>query len=357
MGNQILPSCKQDGDTVKPPPSCRIIAWEVTRRCNLSCKHCRASARDIPYENELSGVEARNLIQSFKGLGSPLVIFTGGEPLLRPDLFELIGLTTSLGLRAALSVNGTLVNDSVAKRIVDSRVSRCSISLDGENADVHDRFRGMPGAFKEALRGISVLKHFGVPVQINTTITAHNAASLPAIFDLCKHLGAVAWHVFLLVPVGRGKDLTVMSPHEYEQVLAWINTISLSSELEIKTTCAPQYNRLHARQQLSHNRADKSVAGHHVGRGCLGGIGFCFISHVGIVQPCGYLELECGNVRKQNFGEIWQNSFVFNQLRNQEKYPGKCGKCSYHAVCGGCRARAYEQSGNYLEDDPVCLFS
>lgn len=331
-------------DACSPP--CRVIAWEVTRRCNLRCLHCRASASDIPYLNELNTEEALKLISSFRGLGSPLVILTGGEPLLRKDIFELIAAVCKANLRAALSVNGTLLSPETASKIKEAGVSRCSISLDGANATSHDSFRGVKGTFAQAIDGVQALKAAGVPVQINTTITEKNLEELPSILALCKLLEAVAWHIFLLVPVGRAAKLKGINPVSYEHALNWIYEQSVSNELEIKPTCAPQYYRLLAEKGHSTQ----------AGRGCLGGVGFCFISHTGIVQPCGYLELACGNIKKQNLKEIWETSGVFLKLRDQAQYPGKCGPCPYHNRCNGCRARALKAHANFLHDDPICLF-
>lgn len=338
------------GLTVKPTPTCRVIAWEVTRRCNLRCLHCRASANDIPYADELDSREALALIKSFKELGNPLIIFTGGEPLLRDDLFELIAAVRGQNMRVALSINGTLLNPSSISKIRMADISRCSISLDGASATRHDAFRGVKGSFDAAVQAAIALEKATIPVQINTTITDKNINQLPAILDLCKGLGAVAWHVFLLVPVGRGAKLKGIDPVTYEQTLAWIYEQAISNPLEIKPTCAPQYYRLLAQKNV------QSLNPHQKGRGCLGGVGFCFISHTGIVQPCGYLELKCGNVREQSLQKIWQNSGVFLKFRDQSQYPGKCGKCNYHSLCSGCRARALKADGNYLGDDPICLF-
>lgn len=325
-------------------PPCRIIAWEVTRRCNLACVHCRASAKDIPYSRELNKAEALNLIRNFNELGRPLVIFTGGEPLLRPDLFELIRAVRENGQKVALSTNGTLISPAVIAEIKALEVSRCSISIDGASSAAHDGFRGVPGAFELALKGVRQFRCADIPVQINTTITYENFQELPAIFELCKQLGVAAWHVFLLVPVGRGTVLQSISPSVYEQALVWIYKQSQTTEIEIKPTCAPQYNRL----------LSQKATGGRVGRGCLGGMGFCFISHTGMVQPCGYLQLNCGNVREMPLSEIWRNAPVFRQIRDVSAYSGPCGKCRFRHQCGGCRARAYAYSGDYLSSDPIC---
>lgn len=331
-------------------PACRVIAWEVTRRCNLRCLHCRASANNSPYADELDTSQALTLVKSFKELGNPLIIFTGGEPLLRDDLFELIAAVREQNLRAALSVNGTLLDLYNISGIKTADISRCSISLDGASATTHDELRAVEGTFNAALQAANSLKKANIPLQINTTVSDRNIGELPAILELCKKLGVVAWHIFLLVPVGRGIKLKGIDTATYEQTLTWIYEQSISNELEIKPTCAPQYYRLFAQKN------NQSHLPHQVNSGCLGGVGFCFINHTGIVQPCGYLELNCGNVREQSLSEIWKKSDVFLKLRDRSQYLGKCGKCNYHSQCTGCRARAFKADKNYLGDDPICLF-
>lgn len=341
-------------------PQCRLVAWEVTRSCNLACKHCRAEAHPEPYEGELSTSEAKALIDTFPKVGKPIIIFTGGEPMLRPDVYELVAYAKSKGLICAFAPNGTLITEETATRIKDSGISRCSISIDGADADSHDAFRGVPGAFVASMAGIEHLRKAGVPFQINTTVTKTNLGSFRNIFDLCKRIGATAWHIFLLVPMGRAASLAgeVITAHEYEDVLHWLYEFRKSTDMQLKATCAPHYYRI--MRQRAHEEQVKVTAQTFgmdaMTRGCLGGIGFCFISHTGQVQPCGYLELNCGNVRERPFPEIWQNSEIFLNLRNPEKYEGKCGKCEFHRVCGGCRARAYSMSGNYLGPEPLCTW-
>lgn len=341
-------------------PPCRIIAWEVTRSCNLACKHCRGEAHPEPYDGELTTPEAMALIDSFSATGNPIIIFTGGEPMMRPDIYQLIEYASGRGLTCAFAPNGTLITPETARLIKNCGVERCSISIDGSDAASHDSFRGIPGAFDASLRGIEYLKQAGVPFQINTTVTRDNLDNFKNIFNLCERIGAAAWHIFLLVPMGRAARLAdqVISAEEYEAVLHWLYEFRKSTSMSLKATCAPHYYRI-MRQKA---RAEKiKVSPQTFGmdamtKGCLGGTGFCFISHTGQVQPCGYLELNCGNVREQPFPEIWQHSEIFRNLRDQGQYEGKCGYCEYHKVCGGCRARAYSMGGNYLREEPLCLY-
>ncbi len=342
-------------------PAARLIAWEVTRSCNLACKHCRAEAHLDPYPGEFSTEDAKALIDTFPDVGSPIIIFTGGEPLLRPDIFELVRYARSKDLRCVMAPNGTLVNDDVAQKIKESGISRCSISIDGPEAISHDFLRGVPGAFEGALAGIEALKRAGVEFQINTTVTRGNFSSFKDIFKLAEQLGAAAWHIFLLVPTGRAAQLgaEVISGEEYEEVLNWFYDFRKTTNMHLKATCAPHYYRIMRQRAKEEGLAvtPQTFGMDAVSKGCLGGTGFCFISHTGQVQPCGYLELDCGQIRETPFPEIWRNSPQFANLRNREAYKGKCGPCEYHNVCSGCRARAQTMSGDYMAEEPLCAYT
>jgi len=341
-------------------PQLRLIAWEVTRSCNLACKHCRAEAHPEPYEGELTTAEAKALIDTFPEAGSPIIIFTGGEPLMRHDLFELIPYAKSKGLRCVLAPNGTLLTAENAARIKEAGIERCSISIDAPDAAGHDAFRGVPGAFEASLRGIGHLKSVGLEFQINTTVTKDNLHQFKDIFHLAEDLGASAWHIFLLVPTGRAAELgaQVITAQEYEDVLNWFYDFRKTTKMQLKATCAPHYYRI-MRQRAKEEGipvTPENFGLDAMTRGCLGGTGFCFISHVGQVQPCGYLELDCGNIRTTPFPEIWRASKQFLQFRDQKQYEGKCGVCEYHKVCGGCRARAHSMDNNYMGEEPLCTY-
>jgi AdoMet-dependent heme synthase len=338
----------------------RLIAWEVTRSCNLACIHCRASAQNRPYEGELNTDEALAFLDNVATLGRPIIILTGGEPLLRPDIFEIAAYGKAKGFRMTMAPNGTLITPEKARQMVTSGIERISISLDGATAASHDAFRQVPGAFDGALRGIACARDAGLEFQINTSITQQNLEELAAIQKLAVDLGAVAHHIFLLVPTGRGKDLAgqAISAQQYEQTLHWFYEQKDQVPLQLKATCAPHYYRiLRQRARAEGKKVDVQTFGlDAMTRGCLGGIGFCFVSHVGQVQPCGYLELDCGNLRRQPFREIWETSEIFRKLRDPSLYQGKCGQCEYLRVCGGCRARAFESTGDYLAPEPLCLY-
>ncbi|MBW1777253.1 MAG: heme b synthase [Deltaproteobacteria bacterium] len=338
----------------------RLVAWEITRNCNLACLHCRASATCGPYTGELDTEAALALVDQIAQTGSPIVILTGGEPLLRQDIFEVAAYGTEKGLRMVMAPNGTLITGEIARKLAGAGIKRVSISLDGAAAEIHDRFRGVKGAFDGALRGIGYLKDAGVEFQINSTVTQINLNEIPKIQDLAVALGAVAHHIFLLVPTGRGKYIldSAITADQYESTLNWFYDQRSKTPLQLKATCAPHYYRI-LRQRAKTDGTKVTFQTHGldaVTRGCLGGVGFCFISHRGIVQPCGYLHLDCGDVTKTPFPEIWNHSEIFLTLRDFSKLKGKCGVCEYRKVCGGCRARAYEATGDYLAEEPLCNY-
>ena len=362
----------------------RLVAWEITRRCNLACPHCRASAIDEPYEGELSTSECFSVIDDIAEVGRPTIIFTGGEPLLREDFFDIAAYARAQGLGVAIGSNGTLLDERIATKMKNIPISRLGVSLDFPEARDQDQFRGMPGAFEATLRGMEVCRRHGIEVQINSTITKLNVHHLDQLLTLALKCGVVAFHPFFLVPTGRGKNMKAweLSPQEYEHTLRWIyhRQVELGEQIFLKPTDAPHYVRVmlevgqegvlrgrgipekssiflgFPRRVPSRIEDSAGCKMNSITRGCLAGIGFCFISHVGRVQGCGYLDVEAGNLREQKFGDIWQNSPLFGELRDYSKIKGKCGLCEYKTVCGGCRARAYEATGDYLEAEPCCIY-
>ncbi len=341
-------------------PTLRLVAWETTRNCNLACVHCRASATSGPYTGELDTAAALALLDQIAEVAKPIIILTGGEPLLRPDIFEIAAHGTARGLRMVMAPNGTLVTAGMASKMVESGIKRISISLDGASSQTHDRFRGVPGAFDGALRGIKAAREAGLDFQINTTVTQTNLDQIPKILALAQELGAVAHHIFLLVPTGRGKYIVdqAIDARQYEDTLNWFYDQRDKTGLQLKATCAPHYYRI-LRQRARAEGIKVTFQSHGldaVTRGCLAGTGFCFISHRGIVQPCGFLDLNCGDVTRSRFDEIWSNSEIFAKLRDLDSLEGKCGRCQYRRVCGGCRARAYEATGNFMAEEPLCLY-
>ncbi|MDW7732854.1 MAG: heme b synthase [Methanolobus sp.] len=342
---------------VKAP---RLIAWETTAGCNLFCRHCRGASTSERPEGELATKEAMQFIDEIAQMGKPILILSGGEPLVRDDIYELAEYATEKGLHVALATNGTLVTPEVALKLKDVGVRRISISLDGSNSRTHDDFRCMPGAFEGAMRGIDAIKKAGIGFQINTTITKRNLQEIPSILEMATEIGADALHIFLLVPTGRGKELEEeeIPPVEYERVLNWFYDQQKTAKIQLKATCAPHYFRI-MRQRAKKEGAEVTVKTHGyeaMTKGCLGGTGFCFVSSIGEVYPCGYLPALAGSTKEKSFKDIWENSKVFNDLRDVCKLKGKCGDCEYNKVCGGCRARAYAATGDYLSEEPYCIY-
>jgi radical SAM protein with 4Fe4S-binding SPASM domain len=315
-----------------------IIAWETTAACNLSCSYCRASASPDPDPDELSTEEALAFIEQAAPY-RPMLILSGGEPLLRPDVFRLARAAADMGIRVSLATNGTLLSPEVADRIVNAGIGRVSISLDGASAERHDLLRGN-GSFRRAMLGIECLRG-KVDFQINFTVSRKNQDQVTDVLRLAERLGAKALHFFFLVPTGRGREEDVISALDQEKLLEMIDRQTEATRLEVQVTCAPQY------AWISRPKEGKGRAG-----GCLAGRSFVFLSRIGDVYPCGYLPLRTGSIREKSFGEIWERSPVLLALRARD-LKGKCGGCSYREVCGGCRARAFAE-GDLMGSDPLC---
>jgi heme b synthase len=335
----------------------RLIAWEVTRSCPLACKHCRAAARNRPYEGELSTDEGRRLLENIARLARPTIILTGGEPMLRDDVYDLAAHADGLGLPVVMAPCGRMVDRKAVERMKQSGIRCISISLDGATPESHDAFRGVDGAFDMACRAAEAARRGGLAFQINTTVTRANRDDLPAIRDLAVRLGAEVFNPFLLVPTGRGKDLAgqELSAAEYERTLAWLADQDRDGPIRIRVTCAPHYSRL---QMQRAKRAGEAIEpSPPFSRGCMGGKTFAFISHTGKVQICGFLEEEAGDLREVDldFARIWRDSALFAAVRNVDGYGGRCGACEYRLVCGGCRARAYAFTGDVLAEEPFCV--
>jgi heme b synthase len=302
------------------------------------------------------------LIDEIAAFSKPVVILTGGEPLLRKDIFEIAAYGNQKGLRMVMATNGTLITEGIAGKMLEAGIKRVSISIDGLDAKSHDAFRGVDGAFAGAMAGIETMKKAGIEFQLNTTVTLTNLHQVKGILDLAIRLGAAAHHIFLLVPTGRGKEMADqgLPPLDYENTLNWFYEESLRCPIQLKATCAPHYFRVfHQRKGKTWGKpkeTNSAGALHAMTRGCLGGSSFCFISHTGQVQPCGYLEIDCGQVKEKAFRDIWENSPIFQDLRDLDRYKGKCGRCEFIKVCGGCRARAYEATGCYLDEEPLCIY-
>jgi len=361
---------------MKAPPL-RLVALEITRRCVLACRHCRGDSRDEFYSDELSLDEIRRILGGIAGFARPIIIITGGEPLTRPDVFDIASYSSAHGFRTVLATCGHTLDDVTVVKLLESGVSRISVSLDGGSAETHDGFRGVDGAFERALEGIEAARRHGLDFQINSTLTTLNIGELEALHDLAVEIGAVAFHPFLLVPMGRGRGLAeyALTGEEYEKALERIADTASTSPIEIKPTCSPHYARV-IRQRASRSRPEEEAAAIDAGnphvpaadtfrgrfamtKGCLGGWSFAFVSHVGKVQMCGFLEIEAGDLRAEgyDFRRIWEESDFFREIRDLDSYHGKCGVCEYRRVCGGCRARAYYVNGDYLGEEPDCVYT
>jgi len=344
----------------------RLVFWETTTACNLECIHCRRlDVSQSLSKDDLTTDESLQLIDSIREIGTPILVLSGGEPLVRPDIFDIAKYATNKGLITALATNGTLINDEIALKIKESGIHRVSISIDGADSNIHDNFRGIKGSFAQAINGLNILKSRGIGVQINSTIAKHNAFAIEKIYELAIALGADALHFFMLVPVGCGVNIVQshqLEAKKYEELLGWIFEKSLENKIQIKATCAPHYFRIMKQKQkqlppLKKETQDRPKhAMSAITKGCLAGTAVCFISHKGDVFPCGYLPVSAGNIRNEALEDIWNNSSVFIRLRNSKNLTGKCLQCEYHNVCMGCRARAYYQSGDYMAEEPFCIY-
>jgi radical SAM protein with 4Fe4S-binding SPASM domain len=363
-------------------PPLRLLFWETTAGCNLECSHCRRL--DVSHElmrTDMTTVQARQMIDELAAFARCILVFSGGEPLMRPDVFDLAAHARAKELLIALASNGTLIDWPTARRIADTGFHRVSVSLDGADAATHDSFRKLPGSFRLAIEGLRNLREVGVSTQVNCTIARHNAHQLGDVLKLAESLGADAMHYFLLVPVGCGEQIAddqMLDGPQVEQRLREIYDLEQATTLQVKATCAPHYYRVIRQEAKAKRRRDEEIADSAelstphsalsthssahaamgaVTKGCLAGTAVCFVSHEGDVFPCGYLPVSAGNVTKQSLAEIWAGNSVFASLRDPGLLEGKCGCCEYKNVCAGCRARAFYQFGDFLAEEPYCEFT
>ncbi len=335
----------------------RRVYWETTAGCNLRCTHCRRTdvlAKGSP--DELSTEEGRRFIDELASLGKPVLIFSGGEPLFRRDIFDLISHAKNAGLPVALSTNGTLVDEKTARRIRECGVYYASISLDGARPATHDVFRG-GGNFDRALRGFRHLREAGIKVQINFTVTRQNVGEMEEMYQWVASLGAAALYLFLLVPVGCGVEIAdsqMLDTREVDRWLEWVHGKDKQGSLPVKAICAPHYFRIE--RELAEEGDKAGARGSESRRGCLAGIHMAFVSHKGDVFPCGYLPVPAGNIRQSPFQAVWEGSPTFQKLRDPALLEGRCGLCPYKVVCGGCRARGYYARQDILAEEPYCVY-
>lgn len=324
-----------------------IVSWMTTNQCNLKCRHCYQDAGSKK-ENELTTSEAKKLIDEIARAGFKIMIFSGGEPLMRPDIYSLVAYAAGAGLRPVFGTNGMLITEEAAIKLKDCGAAAMGISLDSLNEYNHNFFRGNREAFHLTLEGISNCRKAGLPFQIHTTVMDWNQEEVCDIIDFSVNLSAAAVYLFFLIPVGRGKFLeeTSLKVMEYESLLQTIMAKQKEVPIDIKPTCAPQFTRV-AKQMEVNTRFM---------RGCLAGLSYCVVSPVGIVRPCAYMVEEAGDIREKPFDEIWKNSTLFENLRSKH-YKGTCRDCVYGEMCGGCRARAgYYHGGDYMAEDSYCAY-
>ncbi|QGH35850.1 TIGR04053 family radical SAM/SPASM domain-containing protein [Gracilibacillus salitolerans] len=350
-----------------------IVIWEVTRACALKCLHCRADAQYHRDPRELNFDEAKHLIDQIQSMNNPLLVFTGGDPLEREDLLDIVQYAVEKGVRVSMTPSATPnVTKEVMKKAKDVGLSRWAFSIDGPNKEIHDFFRGTAGSFDRTIEAINYLHELGMPLQINTVISKYNIDYLEEMKELMEKLNVVLWSVFFLVPVGRGQDKDMISPADHEKVFRWLYQVSKTVSFDIKTTAAQHYRRVVLQQKAREQKIGKDdIAFQNVlsegatgtvdglGRAPKGvndGNGFIFISHIGDVYPSGLLPVKVGNVRLQPLSEIYRESPILKQLRDPDQYKGKCGVCEFRHVCGGSRSRAYAATGDYLESEPYCVY-
>jgi AdoMet-dependent heme synthase len=339
------------------------IAWEITRRCNLRCVHCRsASEMEARGHPDFPTSEAFRIIDDIVSYAKPVVVLSGGEPLKRDDVFEIAKYGTEKGLRMCLATNGTLVTDETCEKIKSSGIRIVSLSLDGSEERVHDDFRSQKGAFAGTINAARLFKKHGIEFIINSSFTKRNEEEIPKVYKLAKELGATAWYMFMIVPTGRGEEIMgeLISKESYEDILDWhFDMESDEEEMLVRPTCAPHYYRVVLQQSKKKgSKFKKRTLKFSTGgaKGCIAGQLICLIDVDGNVLPCSYFPKPAGNVREQSFKEIWEESELFRELRDFKRYKGKCGSCEYINVCGGCRARAYSVYGDYLEEEPFCSY-
>ncbi len=336
-----------------------LVIWELTQACDLACRHCRASAQPERHPMELTTEEAAGVIRQVREMGDPLLVFTGGDPLKRSDLFEILRMSVGAGLRTTITPSATpLLTAGAVRRFRETGVARMAVSLDGADAAQHDGFRGVEGSFRITLEALQAARECGLETQVNTTVTRGNAEALERIAERVAETGAKLWSVFFLVPTGRARIEDDLTAEEYEAVFERLYRIALEAPFDIKTTEAQHWRRFVAQRRKAGAAAPAGAAGGAIARqaGINDGKGLLFLSHTGEIYPSGFLEISAGNVRQTPLAAAYRGSRLFRVLRNGDALGGKCGACEYRNLCGGSRSRAWAITGDFLAADPRCLY-
>jgi putative heme d1 biosynthesis radical SAM protein NirJ2 len=323
-----------------------LVSWNTTNQCNMFCDHCYRDA-GAKSADELSTDQARQLIRGIRNAGFQIMIFSGGEPLMRPDIYELGAYARAQGLRAVMGTNGSLITSEVARQMKEAGFMAAGVSLDSLDPEKNNNFRRLENAYQLTVEGMNNLRAAGVPFQIHTTVMDWNVGELEAITDFAIEIGAMAHHVFFLAPTGRAIKIEdeALKVAEYEKTLARLMEKQKQVPIEIKPTCAPQFIRV----------ADRKGLSLRFSKGCLAGVSYCIISPTGNVQPCAYMDMPLGNVKEIPFETIWRENECLQRLRSMD-YQGKCGVCEFKSRCGGCRARANYYNGDIMAEDTWCLY-
>jgi radical SAM protein len=336
-----------------------LVIWELTQACDLACVHCRACAVANRNPLELSTQEGFRLLGEVRAFGDPLMVFTGGDPLKREDVFQLLAKSTSLGLRTTITPSATpLLTEQAIDEFRRCQVARMAISLDGPDAGSHDGFRRVEGSFARSLAALEYARKTGLPTQVNTTVTRHNVGRLDEIARLVGDVGARLWSVFFLVATGRASVSQDLAAEEYEEVFRYLYDLSKTAPYDIKTTEAQHYRRYVAQRRKAEGASRSQAPPEVIQRqaGINDGKGFVFVSHTGEIYPSGFLPISAGNVRRDSLRDVYRHSPLFRTLRDADNLRGKCGECEFRNLCGGSRSRSYALTSDFLAEDPRCVY-
>ncbi len=330
-----------------------VAFYEVTRACDLVCRHCRACAQPQRHPHELKTEQSKLLIEQFAAFDQPpVLVFTGGDPLKRDDIFDLVAHSRHIGLKVAMTPSATpLVTQDAIRRLQAMGLHRLAVSLDGAKATSHDRFRGSSGSFARTLEILAAANDVGLPLQINTTITRSNVDQLDEMADLAARYRVVLWSVFFLVPVGRGLAEQRISPERYEAVFERLWWHAQRQSYAIKTTEAHHYRRF-----VLQRKGDPQIGPGRAPIGVNDGKGVMFVSHTGQIFPSGFMPIDCGRFPRDSVIDVYRDHPVFQGLRDPDRLEGKCGQCEYRSICGGSRARAYALTRNPYASEPDCIY-